>query len=483
MAIKSGGIVHVGNGQTVIDRIQTGGPGQLNIPTERIYELGNYKSVAVVRDVPDLSFSLESFDVSTEIEAMLTRSYEGRSMDDGAVDTGTSATTLTSASGAFDSDDVGRMVIIAGAGPNGGEHVTTIDSVTSASEVELTDAATTDVTDADVRVATNGIDLAHCVPTDFAGQFKAGMSAADPYLVTASVGIPFLYLEQMSYRFGIRDNATQSATLRGDSIFYNPGACFVEETAGSGVADQEVVTDYPAYEVAEGDARRILAVTVDGERLILGADYTESYGVVTDGAAVTTVTLNETVSADRTIRVMYASPEPTSYPQSVHPDTIVKPAAVKGIDIDVYVGGYDPADRDGSAANKFRMVQSVNFDWRVQLEKDEEFGNHYAVGQDFEVPEVGGTVNIKPRDAEEFLSMIRDIQGITDETKVLGPQTTTPLALDVVIKHPETGEPVKRLHVSDARFTLPGYQGQVQQKMTVDLEWTSDDGTLLAFER
>ena len=72
MAIKGGQIIHAGNGVTVIDRIQTGGPGQVNIPTEKIYELGNYKSVATVRDIPDLTFPLESYDVSTEIERLLT---------------------------------------------------------------------------------------------------------------------------------------------------------------------------------------------------------------------------------------------------------------------------------------------------------------------------------------------------------------------------------------------------------------------------
>src|SRR3954468_9950767 len=71
MAIKAGQIVHAGNGVAVIDRIQTGGPGQLNIPTEKINELGNYKSVATIRDTPDLTFTAESFDVSTEFEQLV----------------------------------------------------------------------------------------------------------------------------------------------------------------------------------------------------------------------------------------------------------------------------------------------------------------------------------------------------------------------------------------------------------------------------
>lgn len=407
MAIKGGQILHVGNGVAVIDRIQTGGPGQLNIPTEKINELGNYKSVATVRDTPDLSFTLESFDVSTEVEEML-------------------------------------------------------------------------VPDDDPT--TTGIDLARSLPLDVASQFKAGEKAPLPFQVTASVALPYLTLEQMSYRFGLRDNATQTATLRGDTIFYNPGATYVEVVAGTNTADQTVVTAHPAYEVAEGEARRILSVTVGDKRLAFGADYTEAYGTVTAGAGVTTITIADPVPADTDIRIVYSSPDVTSYPQTVHPDTTVKPAAVKGRDIEIYVGGYDPADRPGSQVNRLNSVQSVNVDWRVQLEKDEEFGNYYAVAQDFEVPTVNGSIDIKPRDNADLMSLLRKTSGVSDATKVLGTATAVPLELDVVIKNPETGDVIKRLHVPDARFSAPGYQGRVLQKMTVSLPYESDEGTLLIFD-
>src|SRR6478609_1045605 len=71
MAIKAGQILHDVHG-FVIDRIQTAGAGSVNIPEEKVYELGNFQTVATVRDIPDLSFDLESFDVSCEIEAILT---------------------------------------------------------------------------------------------------------------------------------------------------------------------------------------------------------------------------------------------------------------------------------------------------------------------------------------------------------------------------------------------------------------------------
>lgn len=481
MAIKGGSIIHVGNGVTLIDRIQTGGPGQLNIPTEKIYELGNYKSLATVRDTPDLTFSLESFDVSTEIEAMLTRAYAGRTVTN-AVTLAADAT-VTSASAAFTSADVGRQVILLDVGGANGDHVSTIASVTNGTTVELADPVPDAATGVSLRITGNGIDLSTCKPQDFAGQFKAGLDATNPYLVTASVATPFLYLEQMSYRFGLRDNASQSATLRGDSIFYNPGATFVEETAGTNSAAQVIVTDFAAYEVAEADQRRILSVTAGSKRLAFGADYTEAYGAETAGAAIVTLTIADAVPTTDFIRIVYSSPEPASYLQNVHPDTTVKPAAVKGRDIEVYIGGYDPGDIAGSQVNKMTSVQSANVDWRVTLEKDEEFGNHFAVSQDFEVPTVNGSLDIKPRDPDDLLRLVRQITGVTDDTKVIGPSTAVPLVLDIVIKHPDTGVVLKRLHSSDVRFTVPGYSGRVQQKTTVSLPFESDTGELLVFER
>ena len=71
MAIKAGQILHDANG-FVIDRIQSGGVSSLNIPEEKIYELGNNTSVTTIRDTADLTFEVESFDVVPEMEALVT---------------------------------------------------------------------------------------------------------------------------------------------------------------------------------------------------------------------------------------------------------------------------------------------------------------------------------------------------------------------------------------------------------------------------
>lgn len=479
--LKGGNIITLGNGVTIIDRIQSGGPGQVNIPTEKINELGNYKSVATIRDTPDLQFSYTSWDVSTEVEALLTGQYAGRSVSDAA--TTAASTTVTSVTAAFDATDVGLQVIIAGAGAGGADLVTTIASVTDATTAELTVAADTAVTGAAMTLIANGFDLSVAPPIDIASQFKAGKDAASPFKVIGSVAVPFLSLSQMQYQFGMTDNASQQGTLNGDTIFYNPGATIIEEFPGSGTAGQAIVTTHPAYQSSEGDARRVLAVTVGTTRLALGADYSESYGAIANGAAITTVTLEAAVPTTEKVRIVYATPDEVDYPQSVHEDASVKPGAVKGRDIEIYIGGYDPNDVAGSQVNRATGIQQISLSWQVTLEKDQEMGNHYATGQDFEVPDVSGSLDFKPRDPADLLRQLRQAAGVSDATKVIGASSAVPLPLDVVIKHPDTGEVLKRFHTPDARFVIPGMNGQVQQKTVVTIPFSSDEGELLIFRR
>lgn len=409
MAIKAGQILHVGNDSVVIDRIQTAGPGNLNIPTEKIFELGNYKSVATIRDVPDLSFSLESLDVSTEIESLL--------LDD------------------------------------------------------------------PTYVAANGYDLSLARPLELASQFKAGKDAASPFATVSSVGLPFLVVESIGYRFGLRDNARQTVTLRGDSIFYNPGSTYVDEAVGTGTANQVVATSQPAYLTDDGGTRRVLSVTQGTKRLFKDVDYTEAAGAVAAGAATATLTFIKAVPATDTLRLMYASPSVRSYPESVHPDVLVKPAAVRGKDIDIYLGGYDPATPAANVANRVGSVQGVSADYRVTLEKDEEFGNYYAVANDFEVPAVTGSLDLKPQNVAEMFALIRKLAGITDPLKVIGASSAVPLPLDIVIKDAANlNATLKRLHVPDARFTTPGFSGRANTRFTNTINFESDEGVLKVFK-
>ena len=408
MALKAGSFITTGHDRVLVERLQNSGPGTLNIPTEKIYELGNYESVATLRDTPDLTFTMESLDVSTDTEALICD-----------IDPGTDT----------------------------------------------------------------GINLATARPLNIATQIKPGQKQDNAFSIAKSVGIPYLTIESASYRFGLRDNASQTFSFRGDSIFYNQGPTYVDEFVGTGVAGQEIATTHPAYTYTDGNGtRRILAVVVGVERLSFGPDYQLEDGVLVGDAAPVTITLTNPVPVTERIRVMYASPDAREYPQAVHTPATLKPAAVRGKDIDVYIGGYDPEDIEGSAVHKWTGVQSVTVDWRVTLETEEEFGNYFAVSKDFEVPTVSGTVDILPRNTDDLFRKLREITGITSATASIGASTAVPLALDVVLKDGANGGiTLKRLHCKDATFSVPGYSPRPNANVTVTLNWESDSGELLIF--
>lgn len=432
MAIKAGQILHVAN-QFVVDRIQTGGPGALNIPQEKVFELGNYRSVGIVRDVPDLTFSLECLDVDTEVEALLVGS-----------------------------------------------------------------------TDPYADATSTKYELDKNKPLDIISPWKTPYGDFES---VHGVALPYLYLESASYRYGLAENSGETFSLRGDSIYYIPGTPWQDLTDGGALtADAHTFAHGPALAYVEGGVTRYaLCVSVNGQRLVRGTDYTETTTAVTfigDYAALT--------AADK-ISIVYGADGATdssTWPQAgqtpfgagnahlVHQGTTVKPAAIRGKDIDVYfstaIAGVDLGAGVGVAVEvRWPDVQSATLDWSVTLEEDREFGNPNAVGRDAtDVPAVTGTVELKPRSVEAFFTRLRQITGVSDIAKVMGPQSSLTGGLRIEIRNPESGGTtasaagtvLKTHYVPAARFTMPGYSGTVQQKLTTTLNWESDDGLLETFK-
>lgn len=401
MALKGGAMLHTVHDTVLVERLQNAGPGTVNIPVEKIYELGNYESVATIRDVPDLTFTLESLDVSTDLEAFLL----------------------------------------------------------------------------DVSPDEDEFDLAAAKPVNIATQIKPGKKQPDPFTVAKAVAVPYLTIESVSYRFGLRDNATQTVTFRGDSIFYCPGPVYVDTFIADGTEDQVLAISHPAFNYTDANGtRRVLAVVAGTERLTYGPDYSlaDAGSPNGDGADLVSVTLRKALPNGQTVRVVYSSSDPREYPQAVHTPATLKPAAVRGKDIDVHIGGYFPDGR-----NKWTGVQSVQIDWSVTQEVEEEFGNYYAVSRDFDIPSVSGSIDILPRNAEDLWAKIRQITGVTESNRVIGAATAVPLPVDVVIKDGENeGATLKRFHIKDARFSVPGYSPRPEQNVTMTMSFESDSGAL-----
>ena len=394
MAIKGGQILHVGNG-FVIDRIQTGGITGINVNEDRIEELGNVEAVGTLRDIPDLTFEIESYDVSTELESVLL----------------------------------------------GGDN----------SEVGGTE-----------------FDLVDAVPLNVLSPFKG----SGVFTVDGGVIVPHLYLESMSYSFSLGDPATMTATMRGDSVFYVPGSVYQEEFDGDAVTTVFSFTDGPAYKsTINGEDYYGLSVTVDGVRQRLGTDYTNT------ATGVTFLAGSIPASGTGNIVVTYGSGVSSTYLQAVHEDTSVKPAGVRGRDTFVRLG-------DGQVSPTYSDwlgVQSANVDWSVSLERDEEFGNPMVVAQDFDTPEVSGSITMKPASVSALMAQI---QAITLNTGTDIPNATDdPPEIQVQIKTVDgTGTTTKTWFVEKAKFTTPQLSGSVGSKLETDFSFTSADGVLKIYK-
>jgi hypothetical protein len=434
MSIKAGQIIHA-VGQNVVDRIQTGGAGNLNIAKEKVYELGNYQSVGIVRDIPDLSFSLDCLDVSAEVEGLL--------CDSGLAD------------------------------PN-----------------------------ADAANTVYDLSLAH--PVDIMSPFKSVQGAFD---VVAGVAVPHLSLESASYRYGLKQNAGEQYSLRGDSIYYVPG---VPIQLVNPVVPNGSLTTFPFQVIdpaAPGTPVAVTAlpyseqgvtmfalnvsvydpVTHTMTRMARGTDYTDTNAsVVFTTAPATGTVVRIVIGVAKDLTKTYA---PYTYAQNVAQGTTVKPAAIRGRDIKVYVtatGAGLPVVGSSRNALEWKGVQSVNIDWRVRLDEDFEFGSTRAVARDFiEAPDVSGTIELKAVSATELFNKLRQITGVAAAT-VIGPQSATSLDVWVVLLNPDqgvggasagaTGDPLKVLKAEACRFDIPGYEGRASQKLISQLRFTSDTG-------
>lgn len=402
MAIKAGTFIHDVHG-FVIDRIQTGGVSSLNIPQEKIYELGNYNSVAIVRDIPDLTFDIESFDVSTEVEALI--------------------------------------------------HGIAPSNVLDGNEFTFNTT----------------------FPLDVISPFKAGNGA---FNIVKGIVVPYLSLDTVDYKFGVKANASEKFTLRGDSVYYVPGSPYYQEftLVNNTLTYTLAHTALPYLE--NGNTIHVLGACVRDvttgiyKRLFFGTD---ANGYTDTGTTITTQT-DWFDTGYTKLHVVYGSATAATYNATVHEGTSVKPAAVRSKDILVYVGTAGST----SALVKWGGVQSVDIQRKVNLQNDEEFGNNHYVSTDYDTSDVTGSIVVRAADTAALWVLIEQITG-TDTSHVSGPITTTTNELVVKIRDPDTGTILKTFAVPDARFTLPAASGKIQTKLDVTFQFQSDQGLLSVF--
>lgn len=404
MAIKSGQILTVGDG-FIFDRLQTGGVTSLNIPEERIYELGNFYSLATIRDIADLSFEMESLETSMKTESILLGISQA--------------------------------------------------SITTGSNISFTSA----------------------VPLNVISPFR---SAQNAYNVINGVIIPHLTLESVTYRFGLKANATQTFTLRGDSVFYIPGNPYEDVFTSDGTTATHNLT-HTAIQYLNttlGLTQYVVNCTVYNTDGTFYRAFNGSNFDFTDTATSITFNAGSIPANGSTIRVQYGSLTQTTYPQSANSaDGIsVAPAAIRAKDIDVYIGS--------SAAtpvfSRWSGVQSVDLTWKVNLDADQEFGNPLNVSQDYITPDVTGTIAVKSHNVADLFAKIAQASNVP-ANQVAGTLSSTPVPLEIHLNNPDTGARLKTLFIPDARFEVPAISARVNQKLTTPFKFFSDSGQFYVY--
>jgi hypothetical protein len=406
MSIRAGQMVMTNDG-FIIDRIQTGGVSNVGIPEEQVMELGNYQTLTTIRDTPDLSFDIESLDVSCKMEALLL-------------------------------------------GLNPTEN-------TSGTE----------------------FNFALNQPFNVLSPFR---SSQNYFNTINGLVVPHLFLESVSYRFGLRQNASQTYSLKGDSVFFIPGNPF-EDTFTS---DGETITWDLTHTAVEyfnntlGVNQYVLNMSVYNtngtyDRLFNGAkfDFTDT---------ATSITFNSTASippAGSIIKVQYGTLATESITQAQNnADGIqVSPAAIRAKDIDVYVGTAAATP----VFTRWTGVQSFDCTWKVNLDANQEFGNPLDVSMDFVTPDVTGTITTRDVSVTELFAKIAQATNVP-VSQVAGTLSSTPVPVEIRLSNPDTGAPLKTLYIPDARFEPPTTQGRVNQKLDTPFKYMSDTGQFYVFD-
>jgi hypothetical protein len=412
MSVHAGSIIHVG-GNNVIDRIQRAGLGDVNTPMEVIREVGNDRVVDKIPGDPDFTFTLESFDVSSEIEAFLNGAW---------------------ASG-MDGDDGVEVTI-----PDG-----------------------------------TGYSWSKSRAVNVVSPWKNPLTGLDG-IVEAGHIIPGYYANRIRYQFGVTDNSTIAVDLSGGSYYYNGNAPVEDRFAAPGTA---FTSTEPAVAYRKGGAegtsfKRAFGVILDGVLLIEGVDYTQDHP--DDGTTQpVTVTLTTPKVSGPELRFAYFTTTEQAFPQSVHPSTVIKPAAVRGRHICVFLG-------QGADRQKVGSVQSFSLEATVDAQVEREFCNDEIVGLTINGRDCNGDMVVRSKNAQAFLNLAAKVVGV-DVDEVLGYLNMHHIPLEVCILNPKNpAQVLKTLYVDDAIFQIPGTAAQVNQPTDFTFRWESAYGDYTAYK-
>lgn len=410
MSIPAGHIITVG-GLNVIDRLQDAGLQNPKVPTEVVRETGNDLVVAKILTEADFTFQMTSWDVSCDMMALLT----GKVGD-----------------------------IVQNHGPAHEDAAGTTYKWENCKEINLACPWARDT----------------------------GSEGGD---ISSGVIVPSYYPTALSYKFGVTSNAEQQVTLSGGS-YYMAEAYPIEEVAlGTGealtVETKEKARPYRIGGFGGTLFRHVFGVLVDGVIQQEGVDYVEEGGAkpAEEGKKVK-IKFITLPALNAQIKFIYFSDEAHALPQAVHATTITAPAAVRGRNIEVFLG-------TGGGKALLRGVQSVDLAASTTGSVQREMGTQDPIGYNITGTDVNGTVTLGPKDEEALYVAIESMTGILRE-EVYGYINEHAIPLTIAIFDPKAPATVlKSIHIADALFQLPGTNAKVNTTTELPISWESENGS------
>lgn len=414
MSILAGTILHVG-GNNVIDRLQSAGLGNTKMPYETIREIGNMNIVDKVPGEPAVTFAMDSLDVTVEIEAWLTGKLGG----------GTPAT----APGSSDPDGTAYL-----------------------------------------------IDGVHTGFVNITSPWRDPLSSAGT--ISAGHIIPGFFPTRINYAFGVTANASETVEFAGSTYYYHTSAPVEQYATGTG-AQVAFVTPDAAVPWREGGAggtifRSIFGVIVDGVLMTKGVDYSTS-PTNSAAAAVATLTFVVAPANNAVIKYCYFTAAARNFPASLNSSAIVKPAAVRGRNICVFLGS-------GASAAQMGGIQSATLDFAVTGQVERELCSYEVTGYTVTGTDVTGSIVVRPHTLTSLAAALAKVTGVA-ASEVYGWINTNAIPLSIKIQNPKNSAQIlKTLYVSDAIFDVPDLPTKVNTPVDVTFAYQSQTGTYTVYK-
>jgi len=414
MTILAGTILHVG-GNNIIDRLQSAGFGNTKMPIEAIREAGNLNIVDKVPGEPDYTFTMESFDVSTEIEAWLIGEVGGG--------------TVNTAPGSAD--------------PAGTEYQ---------------------------------IDGVHTGFVNITSPWRDPLSSGGNIL--AGHIVPGYFPTRLTYKYGVKDNASETLDLQGSTFYYNQSPPVEDYFTGTGSQVTFSTTDnavpYREYGAGGTTFRSVFGVIVAGNLMTKNIDYTTTPTNGTTGIA--SVTFNVAPAAGATVKFCYFTTSTRAYPTSLNAAAVVKPAAVRGRNICVFLGS-------GSSRAQVGGVQSATVEYSVKGQVERELCTYDITGYTVLQTDVTGSVVVRAHSIAQLYQVLTETTGLSLGAEVAGWLNINPTPMSIKIQNPRVpAQILKTIYVSDCLFDMPDPSVKVNTAMDFTLNFESQTGTMSVYK-